>query len=181
MGFEIRIINLHWMQGDKDDPIDECLHGNVFVRIGDEILDDGSIGDWTVSVGAFRMLESLLDDRIEGEYMLPCDGFCMQYSKYEGVYFICGVDGIHWTVEHDSDKSTVKLVSKGNTFLPKTNRAEVTIPFADYERAIHAFADEIKAFYDACSPKEPPDNPACLGAYQIFWEHWEKMRNGERP
>ena len=38
--FEIKIIDLHWIDRKEDDGKDLCLHGNVFVRIGDEIIDN---------------------------------------------------------------------------------------------------------------------------------------------
>ena len=57
--FVIEIIALHWIDGKEDDGKDLCLHGNVFVRIGNEIIDNGVDNDWIVSAGALMMLHSI--------------------------------------------------------------------------------------------------------------------------
>ena len=63
--FVIKIIDLHWIDRKEDDGKDLCLHGNIFVRIGDEIIDNGiDNADWTVSAGALMMLRSIETNHI---------------------------------------------------------------------------------------------------------------------
>jgi hypothetical protein len=38
--FIIDILDLYWIKGEKDDPDDLCLHGDVYVKIGDEVIAD---------------------------------------------------------------------------------------------------------------------------------------------
>jgi len=166
--FELRIIELHWITGSSDDPDDLCLHGKVFVRIGDEIVDDGKSDDWTVSAGAYRMLESVYSDHIEnsGEQFLPCCGHSM-YIGIDRLLFIDCPSGLDWSITHKGD--TVTLTRKAKT--------QITMPLLDYKDIVFAFADEIKAFYEKCSPKTPPLEDFEQLALERFWTDWERWRN----
>ena len=57
--FKIIINDLYWIGGDKDDPKDLCLHGNLTVHIGDTILADHG----TVSATALYLLKTLTKDK----------------------------------------------------------------------------------------------------------------------
>jgi AmmeMemoRadiSam system protein A len=57
MNFELKIISLHWIIDEPDNITDLCLHGRVFVRIGEKTIDDGT-DTWTVSAGVFVCIKS---------------------------------------------------------------------------------------------------------------------------
>ena len=171
MTFEIKIINLHWINETNEDPNDLCLHGNVFVKIGNKIIDDGVANLWTVSSGAYRMLETLYrnhndSDECYEEHLLPCCGHFMFVDEKTDKLIICGCpNGIDWTVIHENNM--VKLVEDEST--------QIIMPFEEYKNAVFNFADKVKMFYDKCLPKHP--NPEDAKAYQRFWLDWEKFRN----
>jgi len=171
--FELRIIDLYWITNQADDPTDLCLHGKIFVRIGNEIVDDGKTKDnsWTVSTGAYRMLKSLYFNHSpsSGEHLLPCCGFSLfidENNTSELIISDCPF-GLDWAVAHENNKVT--LISAANT--------QVVIPLEDYKKIVFDFADEIKAFYDKSSEKRPETSHE-KSAYKLFWKNWEKLRNG---
>lgn len=73
--FEIDIKALCWINESKDDPDDLCLHGDVSVKIGNELFTYYA----TVSSTALYLLKSLTENHIIGQenQMLPCCGFTM--------------------------------------------------------------------------------------------------------
>lgn len=58
--FKIEANNLCWIDSSIDNPDDLCLHGNVIVKIGDEIYRYNA----TVSATALYLLKSLTEDHI---------------------------------------------------------------------------------------------------------------------
>lgn len=74
--FVIEIMDMYWIDGEKDNPEDLCLHGDVFVKIGEEVVADKY--SCTVSSTGLYLLKSLEEDRIpeqSANQMLPCCGF----------------------------------------------------------------------------------------------------------
>ena len=169
MNFELKIINLNWINDEPDAPTDLCLHGRVFVRIGEKIIDNGT-ESWTVSAGAYRMLKSLYGNHVAGEgfNLLPCCGHDIFIYEKTGELVIMGCpNGNDWSVIHENGMVKIKA----------DNDKQIVISLDEYRGIVFRFADEIKDFYDNCSPKTP--DPECdIVAYRKFWENWEQMRNG---
>lgn len=83
--FEIKILALHWVQY-KDDPTDLCAHGQIYVRIADEVIADkkDTGGDWTLSSTALFLLRTLDRDYTPGDFysqLVPHCGFNMFPEK----------------------------------------------------------------------------------------------------
>ena len=175
MNFELSILDSHWINGAHDDPEDFCLHGKVYVRIGNEVIDDGiSNGEWTISAGAYRMLESLYGDHVagNGEHLLPCCGHFMVIEEKTDKLAILGCpNGIDWSVLHENDKIKLRTDLGG----------EVILLFNDYKEMVYSFADTVKSYYNKCSPKVSHIEEFEKNAYQRFWRDWEKWRNGSNP
>ena len=169
---EIRIIDLHWITGSEDDPSDLCLHGNVFLRIGNEIIEDEADYKKTVSLSAYRMLESLYSDHIHGDngqLLLPCCGSFMGVDKETDEPIIVGCpNGRDWSVTHLGQ--TVTLTTAEGT--------QVCMPSEEYREIVFEFVDAVKSFYDECSPKIIIDDYENEG-YRKFWDNWEARRNNE--
>ncbi len=53
--FKIVVNNFHWTDDSQDDPEDLCLHGDLTVKLKDELLNDSCC----VSASALRMLKTL--------------------------------------------------------------------------------------------------------------------------
>jgi len=60
--FNIEILDLYWINGEKDNPDDLCLHGNVSVKIGEEVVADNY--GCTISSTALYLLKTLKLDHI---------------------------------------------------------------------------------------------------------------------
>src|SRR5699024_6157336 len=107
--FKIDVEKLYWIDGKDDDPEDLCLHGDIVVTIGEEIIDYSC----TVSAAALRMLRTLSRDHLPtiGEQMLPCCGHTMIANETLDEVDIIGCDdGIDWTVIHEN--SMVKIITE---------------------------------------------------------------------
>ena len=169
MCFELKIQKLYWINGDAYDPDDLCLNGDVFVKIGNKVLDNDKDG-WTVSAGAYRMLQSLYRDHMAGneQHLLPCCGHFMFVDEETDQLIISGCpNGLDWSVMHEN--GMVRLMADANN--------QIIIPFNEYKDIVFKFADEIKAYYDKCTPKKPKQDDFENKAYERFWSDWEKLRH----
>jgi len=170
MGFELKIIDLHWIDGSADMPDDLCLHGHVFVKIGDEVVDDGTKDAWSMRVGVYRLLESVYQDHIasrgHGYFLTCCGSFMFIDEKTDRLTFMDCPYGQDWTVTHEGE--TVRLTTSAGT--------QVIIQLTQYKDIVFAFADEIKAFYEACSPKTPPIDDIERNAWKRFRRDWIRWR-----
>ncbi len=161
--FEIKATNLHWM-GTLDEPLDLCLHGDAWARIGDESFE---FKNATVSATAFYLLRSLTQDHVMYQMptqLLPCCGHDMRIWK--GELIICGCpNGIDWSVIHENGQ--VKLITE--------SQKETVLSLDEYRETVFAFADEIEAFYKN-SKEKAFECKEDQETYPIFWEEWRKRR-----
>ena len=162
--FEIKVRNLHWLE-NMDESEDKCLHGDAWVRIGDEVLE---FENATVSATAFYLLRSLKRDHTMYHMevqLLPHCGFDMYFWK--GELIICGCpNGIDWSVIHENGQ--IKLITE-------TDR-ETVLPFEEYKQKVFAFADEIEAFYRNSQDKVFRDEED-RQVYAAFWDEWHQIRD----
>ena len=127
--FSLKIFDLFWLGDEKDYHEDFCLHGRVQAIIGDEILDDGlndDLDEWTVSAGAFRMLQSIYSDHYSGkeEHLLPCCGhFMFINDKMDELAILGCPNGIDWNIKHIGNDVVLKS-AKGTM---------VTLPLEEYK------------------------------------------------
>jgi hypothetical protein len=162
--FEIRATNLRWLETLREAK-DHCLHGDVQVRIGDEIF---SYENATVSASAFYLLRSLKRDHIMnrmGIQLVPCCGFDLYFWQDQLIITGCS-NGVDWSVRHED--GLIHLVSP-------TDR-ETVIPFEAYRKAVCAYADGIKAFYENSQEKVfgcDEDREV----YAAFWKEWHQIRD----
>ena len=164
-GFEIEATRLAWINGAEDDPTDLCLHGFARARIGARGLEY----DATVSATALYLLKTLTEDHIlhADNQMLPCCGSFMIPDAGLNNVKIVGCDhGIDWSVLHEGER--VRLVLEDGY--------EASVPLAAYRAEVCRFADEIEAFYEACSPKQMPEDKFEQDGYTAFWNEWHRRR-----
>lgn len=169
-GFSLEIKKLYWIDKSADNPQDLCLHGDVVVVIGDEHFKDSC----AISAGALYLLKSLKDnrnmheDRNRGNQMLPCCGhFWIPDEENDTVENLGCDNGIDWSVIHE--KSWIRLITESKT--------TVTVPREEYKKIVFDFADEVKRFYDGCSPKVLPEDEFTQKGYAIFWREWARLRS----
>lgn len=166
--FSINVTNLHWINGNADDPTDLCLHGHAVAKIGSQTLEY----DATVSATALYLLKTLTEDHVifTDNQMLPCCGFFLLPNEALDQVSIIGCDnGVDWSVLHDGD--TVILTLEDGT-------AE-RVSLQEYTEAVFQFADEIETFYHACTPKILPEDGFERSGYLAFWNEWHRRR-GQR-
>ena len=165
--FKIKADDLCWIGGAQDDPQDLCLHGRVTVRFGDTVLEDHG----TVSATALYLLKTLREDKIMAPHeiqMVPCCGHTLIASGDLTEVQISGCDtGMDWSTIHEGN--TVRLI------LPSGQEEVVTL--RDYRQTVLEFAEEVKRFYDACTPKELPKNVFDRNGYIAFWNEWQRRYN----
>ncbi len=168
--FEIKVSNLHWIN-NTDDERDLCAHGNVFLKIDDEIVCDETKLDVTVSATALYLLRSLTEnykkDDFDGQ-LLPCCGF-FTYFDENGRPAISGCPtGIDWTIQHIDDNQIKHISESGK---------EAILNKEDYKKMVYDFADKVEEFYKNSKPKIIPSDDFDRGSYYEIWEEWKKLRN----
>ncbi len=168
--FEIKILDLHWINDKKDDPNDKCAHGHVYLRIGTDVLSDNTAQSWTVSSTALYLLRTLTDNYEPGDFgsqLLPCCGHYMIIEENTNKVLIFGCpNGIDWTIVHEGD--IVKLVTLSGTV--------ALIDRDAYKDIVYEFADQVEKFYQSSSPKNIPTYDLDKIAYGEFWNEWRKLR-----
>ena len=165
--FKIKADKFEWIGGAADDPQDLCLHGRVTVQFGDTVLED--IG--TVSATALYLLKTLTEDKVMAYHdiqMIPCCGHSLFANKELTNVMISGCGkGTDWSTIHEGNN--VRFI------LPSGQEEVVTL--REYQYEVLDFADEVKRFYDACTPKELPEHEFRGNGYIAFWNEWQRRYN----
>ena len=165
--FKIKADKFEWIGGAADDPQDRCLHGHVKVQFGDTVLED--IG--TVSATALYLLKTLTEDKVMAHHdiqMIPCCGHFLIANNELTEVQISGCDtGTDWSTIHEGN--SVRLI------LPSGQEEVVTL--REYQYEVLDFAKSVKKFYDACTPKEIPEDEFDRNGYIAFWNEWQRRYN----
>ena len=164
---KIEANKFEWIGGAADDPQDLCLHGHVTAQFGDTVLED----DGTVSATALYLLKTLTEDKIMAYndiQMIPCCGHFLIANENMTEVFISGCDnGTDWSTIHEGD-----LVR----FILPSGQEEV-VSLREYRSEVLGFAEKVKRFYDACTPKQIPENKFSRNGYIAFWNEWQRRYN----
>ncbi len=169
--FEIKLLSISWVKDDgKDDPKDLCAHGNVFLRIGNEILSDKD-RRWTVSSTALHLMRTIFQDYNAGDYysqLLPCCGHGF-YPSPDGKTVTLGgcPNGINWTIEH---------LKNGDIKHSTWNETEVIVPPDEYATIIFRFATEVETFYENSQSKDLSGDLERQNGYLAFWREWRALK-----
>ena len=165
--FKISADKFEWIGGVADDPQDLCLHSHVTVQFGDTVLEDYG----TVSATALYLLKTLSEDKIMAYHdiqMIPCCGHTLIANNDLTEVIISGCDnGTDWSTVHE--ENSVRFI------LPSGHEEVVTL--REYRYAVLDFADQVKHFYDSCTPKELPGNEFDRNGYIAFWNEWQRRYN----
>ena len=164
--FSVNATDLKWIDENKDNPQDLCLHGHATVQIGKRKLEY----DATISATALYLLKTLTENHIinTDNQLLPCCGFMfIPNDTLDNVTIVGCNSGIDWSVIHDGD--TVILELEDGT--------KECIFIEDYKNKVFEFADKIEAFYKSCTPKIMPKDKYERNGYIAFWNEWHKRRN----
>ena len=100
--------------------------------------------------------------------MIPCCGHCLIANADLTEVQISGCNnGTDWSTIHEGN--AVRFV------LPSGQ--EEVVSLRDYRYEVLDFADSVKRFYDACTPKELPGNEFDRNGYVAFWNEWQRRYN----
>jgi hypothetical protein len=167
--FIIEILDLYWIDGKRDDPNDLCLHGDVFVKISDEIVADKY--SCTLSSTGLYLLKSIEKDHVIGKnanMMLPCCGHFIIPDEKEDLVEISGCpNGIDWSVLHLDEG--VKIISQNNV--------ETYVDSSEYKKIVYNFVDKVEKHYKISLPKIIPTDDFGRNGYIKFWNEWHRRRN----
>ncbi|MDR2904779.1 MAG: hypothetical protein LBU73_02345 [Helicobacteraceae bacterium] len=168
---EIKVLDMHWVdENNPNDKKDLCLHGKLFIRIGNEILSDFEDGSWTLSAASLFLLRTLkMDYNINDfeNFLIPCCGYDMIAEENEPFLVLGCATGIEWTIQHTKDGFVKHISQKGS---------EVKITEEEYRKIVFEFADKVEQFYKD-HPRILPADEFYLRGYNGFWREWRKMRD----
>ena len=100
--------------------------------------------------------------------MIPCCGHTLIANDDLTEVAISGCDtGTDWTTIHEGN--AVRFI------LPSGQEEVVTL--REYQYEVLDFAKSVKRFYDACTPKEIPENEFDRNGYTAFWKEWQRRYN----
>jgi hypothetical protein len=172
--FEIQILNMHWIGKDKpDDGTDLCLHGQVLVRIKDEILSNADSGSWTISATGLYLLRTLTDDYQPDDFssqLLPHCGFSIYANGNAPVDIIGCPIGVDWTIKHTSDGQVKHISEKGSV---------AQIAEKEYRSFVFRFADRVESYYESARLRQMPNDEIAREGYLAFWREWKTLRYTE--
>ncbi|QIL74805.1 hypothetical protein [Hymenobacter sp. HDW8] len=168
--FQLELLTIGWLPDLPEDG-DLCAHGHVLVRIGNSILSDATLDEWTVSAGALYLLRTLTQNHLPEapicDQLLPCCGFTMwPHPTSDDVLIFGCTNGIDWNVQHEPD--AVRLTA--------ADGATVLLSDKQYQAKVLAFVDAVEHFYQRSQPKNIPADPHDAEGYALFWREWHRRR-----
>ena len=170
--FKLEILDKYWLPGMPEEE-DLCLHGEVRVRIGEDVLQDHVC----LSASAINLLRTLTEDRGLDPHAQALAGtghsmFALD-KELQNVDISGAPCGIDWFVNHDGDDVILQL----------QHGPEITVPLADYCEWVLRFADEAENFYRTSKPKRLDDKDSFdRDGYTAMWNEWHRRRTAaENP
>ena len=170
--FEIEILEIHWLE-DTPEEIDLCAHGQVKVRIGNEIIVDRQEKNmhWTLSAMSVHLLRTLEENHnpetLVGEHLIPCCGHHIDHIENSSEVHIQGCfTGINFWVQHIAQN--IKLTTEAKT--------EILISRNEYVSEIINFVDKVEEFYNISKHKQMPVDNYDRAGYELMWEEWKRRR-----
>ncbi len=170
--FEIEILDIHWLE-DTSEEIDLCAHGQVNVRIGNEIIVDRREKEnhWTLSAMSVHLLRTVENnhnpENLVGEHLIPVCGHHIDHLENSKEVHIQGCfTGINYWVQHIDQN--IKLTTE--------SKIEIVIPINEYKSEIKNFVDKVEEFYNLSKPKQMPTNNYDRIGYELMWNEWKRRR-----
>ncbi len=163
--FEIKIKKLYWIDGTQDNKEDLCLHGDLKIRINDQIVEYSP----TVSAAGLRLLRSLFEDHQgeKGKHLFPCCGNIMIANEEGNKVEIIGCDqGLDWSVRYKDGLITIKA----------DKNTETTIYYLQYKKEVLNFIKEVENFYKKAGKRILPEDKVEMEGYLDFWKEWEYLK-----
>lgn len=150
----------------SETPDDLCPHGSIDLKFGSTVLCSEADGvELTLSSASLRLLRTLKHDHPPGgDGLFPCCGFTFLADDDGGFVILGCPNGVQITVTRNS----------GMVALKRSGRATVRVDEAEWRSAVHAFADQVSAFYMANPPRTPADEDD--EGWRRFAAEWGRLR-----
>ena len=163
--FEIKIKKLYWIDGSEGNQEDLCLHGDLEIRLNDQIVEYSS----TVSAAGLRLLRTLFDDHQEGDgnHLFPCCGNTMIANEEGNKVEIIGCDqGLDWSVKHKA----------GLVIIEADKNLKTTYYYLQYKKEVLNFIGEVENFYKKAKERVLPEDELDREGYLVFWKEWKSLK-----
>jgi hypothetical protein len=165
---DLKATSLHWLE--KSNPFEDCcLHGGVYLKLGDSLISDGRDTDWTVSTAALNLLKTLKQNhKVEDERpLIPHCGHTMWVHEGEpdGLYLGACDIGIDWSIIHESGPVLHKLKNK-----------TILTSYEMWCDAVCQFSDQVYGFFMTAWPKIIHDDDDQRG-FELFMSLWLQYRS----
>ena len=165
---KLRATHLSWINGQVDDPTDQCAHGKVELKVDDSILIEPGEAEFTLSAAGLYLLRTIEDDHTpessvcEGNWLFPCCGFDVfaDGGRYKVACMGCNT-GTDIFVRH-----------QGNSVVLSAGERLYTVSLPEWRASVLGFVAQVDAFYAACTPKVNPEDPA----WSLFWDEWHERK-----
>jgi len=170
----LRPTNISWLPVSKDDPTEQCAHGDVTFTIDSIPFATGKEAEFlTVSAAALFLLRTLSHDHTQAEpvaeasQLFPHCGFTAwaDDGRFPVVVIGCNI-GIDLEVVHSAGAVTIQA----------QDEEKATVTEAEWRDAVVGFVDEVQAFYDASPPRKPFGDPVDDEGWAAFWQEWRELR-----
>ncbi len=170
--FEIKILRQHWI---RDDGLysenDLCSHGELFLKIGNEVLSDKASGSWCLSASALFLLRTLKINHVIDDlenFLVPCCGHFLLIDTSEEPHYLVVMgcpNGIDWNIQH-----------KNNFVELSTEKGEkAVLEFSEYAKMVLDYVNEIENFYGDINQKVF-DHEEDKETFQMFWKEWAELK-----
>lgn len=168
--FEIKIKKLYWIEGRQDNKEDLCLHGDLEIRLNDQVIKYSP----TVSATGLRLLRSLFNDHhgSEGKQLFPCCGNTMLVNGDLDKVEIMGCDnGLNWSIIHKD----------GLVIIEADENLRTSCYYLQYKKVVLDFVNQVESFYKKSGEKILPVDGMDRNGYLAFWMEWEELKEKARP
>lgn len=168
----LRATQLNWINGQADDPTDQCAHGKIELSVNNVTLYQTEDEEITVSAACLYLLRTVEDDHTpefsvaEGNWLFPCCGFNL--FPDQGRYKVCCMGcntGTDVFVQHIGADV---VLTRANATHKVTNVA--------WAAAVLELVEQVETFYASCRPKAEMDNDLDREGWALFWSEWESRK-----
>lgn len=168
----LRATQLTWINGQADDPTDQCAHGKIELALDDVTLYRTKEEDITVSAACLYLLRTVEDDHTpelsvaEGNWLFPCCGFNLfpDHGRYKVCCMGCNT-GTDIFVRH-----------VGSDVILSHGEEEFRVPTHSWTAAVLGLVEQVERFYASCKPKAEMDNDLDVEGWTLFWSEWESRK-----
>ena len=172
----LEAIEMQWIRGEGDDPLDLCAHGRVRFEIDDAVFVRPEDGVWTVSAAALYLLRTLEHEHTakhsvaQYNFIFSCCAHACWLAGDGEFKVICM--GCNKGIDIDVRFAGISVEIGGLGGKRKVVQAP------EWQAAVFQFVDQVYSFYDRSDSKVAPSDPQDAEGWDAFWTEWHRRRGG---